>query len=126
LKSKSRLTAGVLLWAYETGGGISAPAVANGVVYVGGGSAVYATTGAGLWSHRTGDFVYSSPSLANGVVYFGSYDGNVYALSARTGSLLWEYPIGVHVPSSPTVVNGLVFVGSWDGSVHAFSLPRRA
>jgi len=62
----------------------SSPAVANGVVYVGSGSNVYAlnaSTGALLWTYTTASGVSSSPAVANGAVYVGSGGGvgNVYA-----------------------------------------------
>jgi eukaryotic-like serine/threonine-protein kinase len=115
-----------LKWSYTTGGGVySSPAVANGVVYVNGGTncgqecfedAVYALnagTGALLWSYTTGGPgpVYSSPAVANGVVYVGSEDNNVYALNAKTGALLWNYTTGNSIDSSPAVANGVVYVG---------------
>jgi outer membrane protein assembly factor BamB len=53
------------------------------VIYIGSGDdrvyALNATTGAKLWSHHTGNQVFSSPTVANGVVYVGSGDGNMYA-----------------------------------------------
>jgi|HubBroStandDraft_1064217.scaffolds.fasta_scaffold00144_36 outer membrane protein assembly factor BamB len=108
--------------------GSSAPAVANGVVYVGSGDnnvyALDASTGTELWQYTTGGAVSSSPAVANGVVYVGSNDNNVYALNASTGALLWQYTTGGPVTSSPAIVNGVVYVGSTDGSVYAFSLPN--
>src|SRR5262245_57088316 len=63
---------GAKLWSFTTAGDVeSAPAVANGIVYFGGGDAIYALnalTGATLWIAGTGDFVASSPAVANGVV----------------------------------------------------------
>ena len=61
--------------------------MANGVVYVGSLTNVYAlnaSTGVKLWSYTTGNYV-DSPAVVNGVVYVGSFDGNVYALNASTG-----------------------------------------
>src|SRR5580704_9263894 len=100
----------------------SAPAVANGVVYVGsdvGIWAVNASTGALLWSYAAGDYVDSSPAVANGVVYVGSNDKSVYALNASTGAKLWGYTTGGAVTSSPAVANGVGYVGSNDKSVYA-------
>jgi outer membrane protein assembly factor BamB len=101
--------------------GISAPAVVNGVVYVGSRDnsiyALKASTGAKLWSYQTGGPVDSSPAVANGVVYVGSYDNSVYALKASTGALLWSYATGSLVESSPAVANGVVYVGSDDSNV---------
>ena len=61
----------------------SSPAVAGGLVYVGSTDhrvyALNASTGAMVWSYRTGGDVYSSSAVSQGVVYIGSYDGEVYA-----------------------------------------------
>ena len=66
----------------------SAPAIANGVVYVGSGDGnLYAfdlRTGKRLWSARLGQkAVTSSPTFVNGSVYVGSDDGNVVAFRRR-------------------------------------------
>ena len=118
-----------LKWRYDPdyGGVSTAPAVANGVVYVGtdNGSvfALDARTGTVLWSYTTAGFVQSSPAVANGVVYFGSADNNVYALNASTGAKLWSYATGSGWPvtSSPAVANGVVYVGSDDHNVYALN-----
>jgi len=73
-----------LQWTFTTGGIVSAaPAVANGVVYVGSQDgtiyALLADSGAELWSFPTGGPILSSPAVVNGVVYVGSNDSNVYA-----------------------------------------------
>src|SRR5205085_498574 len=100
-----------LNWKHATGGGVaSSPAVVNGGVYVSADQvyALYASTGALVWSYRTGGSG-SSPAVANGVVYIGSDDHNVYAVNARTGVLLWSYTTGGRVTSSPAVANGVVY-----------------
>src|SRR5580704_8650955 len=102
---------GAELWINVDCCAYSAPAVANGVVYVGsdvGIWAVNASTGALLWSYAAGDYVDSSPAVANGVVYVGSNDKSVYALNASTGAKLWGYTTGGAVTSSPAVANGVV------------------
>jgi len=67
----------------------SAPAVANGVVYVGSTDtniyAFDALTGAALWSATTGDAIVSSPTVADGFVYVGSNDGRLYAFAIDGG-----------------------------------------
>lgn len=76
-------------WSYRTGSEAvrSSPAVANGVVYVGSEDdnvyALKATTGAKLWSYRTGGDVLSSPVVVNGVLYVGTDDRKVYAFSLK-------------------------------------------
>jgi outer membrane protein assembly factor BamB len=62
--------------------GASSPAVANGVVYVGGNGGVYAldaSTGALLWDHLAGSTIATGPAVANGTVYVGSLDRHLYA-----------------------------------------------
>jgi outer membrane protein assembly factor BamB len=115
-----------LMWSFTTGSFVeSAPAVANGVVYVGSDDdnvyALNAITGAKLWSFTTANRVVSAPAVANGVVYVGSYDDNVYALNASTGAKLWSFTTGDYVLSSPTVANGVVYVGSYDDNVYALN-----
>src|SRR5262249_55259447 len=105
----------------------SSPAVANGVVYVGGADhnvyALDASTGAKLWSFPTGGFIdHCSPAVANGVVYIGSGDGKVDALDATSRTKLWTFTTGGGGTASPAVANGTVYVGSNDGKVYAFDL----
>ncbi|MEM3577485.1 MAG: PQQ-binding-like beta-propeller repeat protein [Candidatus Bathyarchaeia archaeon] len=121
-------TTGDKIWNYTTGGfmAASSPAVADGVVYIGGGYgngvfALNATTGDKLWNYTTQGNVHSSPAVANGVVYVGSYDDNVYALNATTGEKIWNYTTGNDVYSSPTVVDGVVYIGSNDFNVYALN-----
>ena len=109
-------------WSYATPDYVrSAPAVADGVVYVvstGGMYALNAGTRAVLWSYPAGGF--SSPAVANGSVYVGC-GTSVCALDRGTGSLLWSYATGNWVYSSPAVANGMVYVGSDDGNVYALN-----
>jgi outer membrane protein assembly factor BamB len=78
------------LWTAAGAGGVSSPAVANGVVYNGAAGKVYGfsaggTTGCSgtppnrtctpLWTAATGgNTTYSSPAVANGKVYEGEWD----------------------------------------------------
>ncbi len=102
-----------LLWSFTTGGAVqSAPAVVNGVVYVGSNDgAIYAlkaSTGAGLWSFPVGfGGPGTSPAVANGVVYVGA----LYALNARTGAVIWSDGIG---GASATLADGVIYLGSVD------------
>ncbi len=104
---------GALLWSLP--GGLSPPAVVNGVVYGGCSDslcALNASTGTKLWSFATAGPVYSSPAVANGVVYVSSTDGNLYALNASTGAKLWNNADAGG--STPAVANGVVYVASAD------------
>jgi uncharacterized repeat protein (TIGR01451 family) len=114
---------GALLWSYKTGDIGGAPAVANGIVYVGSANGLYAlnaSTGALLWS-RTSQYGADSPAVANGVVYFSSGDGSVYALNANTGAELWSYDVGNPGASTPIIVDGVAYFRGLDG-LYAFSV----
>jgi outer membrane protein assembly factor BamB len=125
-------------WRFSTDEGnsiSSSPVVADGVVFIGGGSqrnayitqqfqkvyALNAMTGAKIWNFTTGNYVYSSPAVADGVVYVGSLDSKVYALNAVTGAKIWDFTTGDYVSSSPAVADGVVYVGSYDDKVYALN-----
>jgi outer membrane protein assembly factor BamB len=121
---------GIQLWNYSgepVSGGFSifAPAVANGMVYVGNGDgslyAFNALTGSLSWVYQTLSSGIGSPSVANGIVYIGSGDFNVYALNATTGTVIWNYTTGNQVYSSPALVNGILYISSYDGNVYALN-----
>jgi outer membrane protein assembly factor BamB len=106
----------------------TAPAVANGLVYVGSDDdsvyALDARTGALQWKYTTGSVVLSSPMVANGVVYVGSvFEDKLYALDAGTGAQLWQYTTWSYVSSSPVVADGVLYFGSSDKNLYAFHLP---
>jgi outer membrane protein assembly factor BamB len=114
-------------WSFTGGGGSfgGSPAVAGGVLYVGGGNgdlyALNPATGAVQWSFAAGSGIQSSPAVSNGVVYFGDNAGTVYAVSASTGTELWSYSTGGQVYSSPAVSGGLVYVGSVNDTLYALN-----
>ena len=83
--------------------------------------ALKASTGATLWSYRTGDCADPRPPWRMGWCISVAYDDNVYALNASTGALLWSYTTGEQVVSSPAVANGVVYVGSDDNNVYALN-----
>ena len=99
------------IWRFATGGFVvNAPAVANGVVYVGSDdNNVYsldAASGEMNWSFETGDVIRSTPTVVDGAVYVGSNDNHVYALDAASGEMLWKYDTGDSVQYSPVVSDG--------------------
>jgi outer membrane protein assembly factor BamB len=106
---------------YHWGNDVSAPAVANGRVYVGSSNFdVYcldATSGDKIWNFSTNAGVYNSPTVAGDYVFAGSYDGNVYCLDASSGSELWHVTAGVFSPvsaagsaGSPVIADGKLYV----------------
>ncbi len=120
---------------------LSAPTVANGVVYIGSRDtflyALDASTGHRIWHYHTGGAIYSSPQVINGVVYSGvitsptanvhgaSTDttqaiGSIVAVNAAKGSLLWQHAIANYAGSALVAYQNALFVGSQDNFV--FSL----
>ncbi len=124
---------------FEDGGGRSMPVVKDGMLFLTGGSYVYAydaKTGALVWKHQTG----SSPASANlgdftrpeqglpdregvavgdGMVFVGLSNAHTIALDEKTGKELWDNYAGIEpqrpgqgVSGAPLYAGGLVFVGT--------------
>jgi outer membrane protein assembly factor BamB len=99
-----------------------APAVANGVVYIGGYSdstlyAIDAVSGAILWTGKTSSYIHSSPAVANGVVYVADDAGLLYAFPAECGAAtcapLWKAPVpNQAIRNSPAVADGRVYIAN--------------
>jgi outer membrane protein assembly factor BamB len=131
------------LWTAPVGAGVTAsPAVANGIVYIGG-DQLYAFDAAGvvncstmlktcapLWTAAMGGSAASSPMASKGTIFIGSADGKLYAFDAagntncsgatKTCKPLWTAATGGPVRSSPAYAGGVVYVGSDDGKLYAF------
>jgi outer membrane protein assembly factor BamB len=100
----------------------SAPAVVDGVLYVGayagattGSVAAFdASTGAVRWRFATDGAATSLPAVANGVIYVAISDGVVYALNAQTGAQHWRFQTdgAPGMAPAPVVANGAVYVFS--------------
>ncbi len=121
---------------------LSAPAIANGVVYVGSeDSYVYAlnaSTGARLWRHQFGGPIYASPVVVNGTVYAGiasnpstaaptttsdatTTSGSIAALNASTGNLIWQQPVNNYTGTSLAYANSLIYFGTNANAVYALN-----
>jgi outer membrane protein assembly factor BamB len=124
---------GKLLWFSSTMGGGStvssdvSPAVANGMVYAGGGDnhvyAFDAQTGATRWTFNPNGQLLSSPAVANGVVYSADRRGHVYALNGTSGAVLWSFQVGVGngIDQMPAIANGTVYFVTLDGIAYALN-----
>ncbi len=82
---------GEVVWEFQAPGGMTTPAVANGIVYVSGGAgylyALDARTGTQLWSYKIGDLCETAITVVNGVVYASScYPSKLYAFSLKHGA----------------------------------------
>jgi len=93
-----------LLWSYDAGEIVeSSAAVADGVVYVGGGdgdlTALDLASGALKWKYKTADNLIgeSSPAVADGAVYVGDLGGLLHAVNAADGKPLWTFKTGSEI-----------------------------
>ena len=89
-----------LLWTYEAGEVIeSSAAIADGVVYVGGGNgdlvALDLASGKLRWKYTTGNLIgESSPAVGADAVYIGDLGGILHAVNRRDGKPLWTFKTG--------------------------------
>ena len=118
---------GDILWWFGAGNRIeSAPAVSNGMVFIGSYDrnlyALDATDGVKIWNFSVGSVITSPPVVSAGTVYFGAWNGNLYALNTLSGTKIWNSTTGGQITSSPAVADGRVFTGSTDGNLYAFDL----
>jgi outer membrane protein assembly factor BamB len=120
-------TTGAVRWSvYDGMNGYSAPAVADGVIYLSAllraVTALDASTGAVRWHVATNVAGDAVPAVANGVVYVGFADGAVDALDAGTGARRWRFQTdrAWGLLLSPVVANGAVYVSS-GASLYALS-----
>jgi outer membrane protein assembly factor BamB/subtilisin family serine protease len=114
-------TTGARLWAFTGSTGMrGAPAVADGLVFTGGGvdggfHALDAATGQLRWAFPTPGrrTIYTAPAVRDGVVYVNTgftpdRSDTVYALDAQTGAEIWSVDIGSRVFFGPAVSGDLV------------------
>ncbi len=115
--------AGRVAWSADLGEFTrSAPAVVDGVVYIGGHFrvvALEAATGRLLWDKPTTGPVQSSLAVAGENLYLGLLDHRVLALDRQTGEVRWEFQTGDIITASPVVAGGMAYLGSWDGAIYA-------
>jgi eukaryotic-like serine/threonine-protein kinase len=121
---------------------LSAPAISNGVVYVGSANtfvyALNASTGAQLWSSQFGGPIYASPVVANGDVFVGiasnpstaaptrtsdatTTSGSIVALNATTGTLIWQQQINNYTGTPLAYANNLIYFGTNDNQAYALN-----
>jgi glucose dehydrogenase/plastocyanin len=122
----------------DGGAGRAMPVVKDGMLFLTGGSYVYAfdaKTGATIWKHQTGasastglnDFAQREQGLpdregvavADGKVFVGLSNAHAIALDEKSGKELWDGYAGIDPPrpgqgisGAPLYAGGLVFVGT--------------
>lgn len=109
-------------WTFKTGNAIEgAPAVVNGVVYVGSFDkhlyAIDLATGKEKWKVRLGAFK-ASPGVKGDRVYIGDLDGRFYCVSATDGKLLWKFETDGEITSGCNFHGENILIGSHDSTLY--------
>ncbi len=107
-------------------GASAAPAVADGLAFVGTWDqlrAIDLETGEVEWQFKNEDgerMTVSDPAVVDGTVYIGSSDHNLYAIDADTGDEKWRFEESSDtIYSSPSVTDGSVYIGSSDNYIYS-------
>ncbi len=101
---------------------IATPAIANGVLYVGGGYgshefyAFNAETGKVEWQIKTGDDGPSAAVVEEGSCAFNTESCTIYVTDAKTGRIVWEEWLGDPLMSQPAIAQGKVYIAYPGGS----------
>jgi outer membrane protein assembly factor BamB len=120
---------GELAWTFPTGNltTLSDPTVANGKLYIVGGTvngdtlyALDAATGAQVWTFTTIN-AFTAPVAANGKIFLGENDfpvgAFIYALDPATGANLWTLNLGNQgAVGGMAVAKGVVYADATDGT----------
>lgn len=112
-------------WVYEQVEGkamvYASPAVADGVVVVGGRDrqvhGIDLETGKQLWTVKTRGDVDGAAVISGGRVYVGSKDKKLYVIGLKSGEKVWEYTMGRGIEGGVGVGQGVVVVGDSGGNV---------
>jgi outer membrane protein assembly factor BamB len=109
-------------WTFKTGNVIEgAPAVVNGVVYVGSFDkhlyAIDLATGQQKWKTKLGAFK-ASPSVRGDRVYVGDLDGRFYCVNAADGKPVWTFETDGEITSGCNFHGNNVLIGSHDATLY--------
>lgn len=102
----------------------TAPAIANGTVYVGLNATLYAldaAKGATEWTFEAEAPLSSSPSLARGTVVVGA-GWNVYGLDAASGQEIWSHEVSGYPADAVPIHDGAAYVATNWGWVSGFEV----
>ena len=103
----------------------STPAVADGVVYIGGMDkrlhALDAKTGEPKWPtpFKAGGAIASRPLILGGLVYVGAFDGKIHAIDRATGKEQASFSADNWVWNDAIAQDDTIYVASLSGSIYA-------
>jgi outer membrane protein assembly factor BamB len=109
-------------WTYKCGDAVEgAPAIANGVVYVGSFDkhlhAIELATGKLKWKVKL-SYIKASPSVKGDRVFVGDLDGKFYCLSAADGKVLWTFETGGEIAAGCNFHGDNILIGSHDSTLY--------
>lgn len=112
------------LWRFVGDGArLTQPVVADGIVVFGSADHhVYArdaSTGAALWTARTGYGFVAPPRILGQEVLAANRGGTLHAWALRTGRPLWSFAAAGPIDTAPVLVDGRVIVASQARTVDA-------
>lgn len=113
-----KLKGGETGWKVKVPGGraLATPAVADGMVFVGGGFgsnefyAFDAETGKARWGVRVSDDGPTAAVVAEGMVVFNTESCTLFVVEAKTGKQVWSRWLGDPLMSQPAVASGVVYM----------------
>ena len=113
------------LWQFKTGDGIEgAPAVVDGVVYVGSlDKFVYAVSlkdGSPKWKFAGGPFK-NSVGVHKGRVYAGDLDGTLFCIDAANGKEVWKFATESEISSGVGFAGERILFGCGDESLYCLT-----
>jgi outer membrane protein assembly factor BamB len=112
---------GLPAWTQEIDGSPDdGPVVAEGVVYVAGGSQLYSFTlasGEKLWTTEIGSRVIAAPAVADGLVFLTTDEGEVVAVNVAFGHETWRHHVFDLIAGSPMVFGESVVVLGAEGKI---------
>jgi outer membrane protein assembly factor BamB len=118
-----------VLWQFTTKDAIEgAPAVADGVVFVGSFDetlyAVDLASGKEKWRYKKPDNsapFKASPAVKGGRVYVGDQDGTFHCVEAATGKKVWTFETAGEIAGGANFAGDLVLFGSHDETLYALT-----
>jgi len=92
-------------------------ASADGTVY-----ALDAAEGYKVWSHATGEQIWSTPAVEGDTLFIGSFDKNLYALNIADGSQRWAFETQGAITAAPVVSEDKVYFGTFGRRFYALDI----
>lgn len=118
---------GGLEWSVELGPSmISAPAIVDGVVYIGQEHRMVALelmTGHIKWTYKTDFWVSTHPLVYDGLVIFNGEwsSGNLIAIDKDSGKFVWSTKVGEMYTTSPLAVGDVIYTATNDKGIYALN-----